>query len=59
MLVLLELPLIGYLIAPRWTTSAIERAKGWLALNGARMATIGLTVIGILLIARGVIYASG
>ena len=59
MLVLLEVPLIGYVFAPQWTTSAIERAKDWLAVNGARVATIGLTVIGIALIARGLIYASG
>jgi hypothetical protein len=59
MLVLLEIPLIGYAVAPQWTTSAIERAKDWFALNGARVATIGLTVIGVALIIRGVIYASG
>jgi hypothetical protein len=59
MLVLLELPLIGYAVAPDWTSAAIERAKDWLALNGARVVTIGFTVIGIALIARGVIYASG
>jgi hypothetical protein len=59
MLVLLELPLIGYVIAPQWTTSTIERAKDWLAHYGARLITVGLTVIGIALIIRGVIYASG
>jgi hypothetical protein len=59
MLVLLEVPLIGYVIAPQWTTSAIEQAKDWLALNGARLATIGLTLIGLALIARGAIYATG
>jgi hypothetical protein len=56
MLVLLEVPLIGYVIAPQWTTSAIERAKDWFALNGARVATIGLAAIGIALVVRGVIY---
>jgi hypothetical protein len=59
MLVLLEVPLIGYVVAPQWTAAAIERAKDWLALNGARAVTIGLTVIGIALIVRGVIDASG
>jgi hypothetical protein len=58
MLVLLEVPLIGYVVAPQWTTGAIERAKDWLAQNGARFVTIGLSVIGIALIARGVIYAT-
>jgi hypothetical protein len=59
MLVLLEVPLIGYTLAPNWTSASIERAKDWLALNGARVVTIGFTVIGIALIARGVFYASG
>jgi hypothetical protein len=58
MLMLLELPLIGYTVAPDWTSAAIERAKDWLALNGARVVTIGFAVIGIALIARGVSYAS-
>jgi Sap, sulfolipid-1-addressing protein len=58
MLVLLEVPLFGYVVAPRWTRATVESAKGWLAQNGARTATIGLTVIGIALIARGVIYAA-
>jgi hypothetical protein len=59
MLVLLEVPLIGYTVAPDWTSAVIERAKDWFALNGARVVTIAFTVIGIALIARGLIYASG
>jgi hypothetical protein len=59
MLVLLEVPLIGYVVAPQRTVAAIERGEDWLALNGARAVTIGFTVIGIALIVRGLIYASG
>jgi hypothetical protein len=59
MLALLELPLIGYAVAPQRTPAAIERGKDWLAYPGARVVTIGFTVIGIALIARGVIYATG
>jgi Na+-transporting methylmalonyl-CoA/oxaloacetate decarboxylase gamma subunit len=55
MLILLEVPLIGYLVAPNWTPAAVERLKGWLARNGARAAVIGATAIGLLLIVRGII----
>jgi Sap-like sulfolipid-1-addressing protein len=55
MLALLELPLIGYALAPEWTPAAVERLKGWLGANGGRAAVIGASVIGALLIARGVI----
>ena len=59
MLMLLELPLIGYSIAPEWTSSAVERLKDWLARNGQRAAVIGATVIGFALIIRGAIQYSG
>ena len=59
MLALLELPLIGYALAPEWTPTAVERFKHWLASNGARAAVIGATVIGIALIARGTISLLG
>jgi len=55
MLMLLELPLIGYALAPEWTPAAVERFKTWLARNGARAAVIGATIVGVLLIARGII----
>ncbi len=55
MLALLELPLIGYALAPEWTPAAVERLKGWLAAHGGRAAMIGAAVIGALLIARGII----
>ena len=55
MLMLLELPLLGYAVAPEWTPAAVERLKAWLARNGAHAAVVGATVIGLLLIARGII----
>ena len=54
MLVLLEVPLIGFAVAPEWTPRMIERFKGWLARHGAKALVIGLTVIGVLLIVRGI-----
>jgi hypothetical protein len=55
MLILLEAPLISFAVAPDWTPVAIERAKGWLARNGARALVIALTVIGLLFLLRGLI----
>jgi hypothetical protein len=50
---LLELPLLGYAIAPDWTQDAVTRFRAWLGRSGRRAAMIGAAVIGILLIARG------
>jgi hypothetical protein len=55
MLAFLELPLLGFAIAPDWTTATIERAKAWFRRNGARALVIGTATIGSLLIVRGVI----
>lgn len=55
MLVLLELPLISFFLAPEWTPVAVERFKGWLAEHGAQALVTALTVIGVLFIARAVI----
>jgi len=55
MLILLEVPLISFVVAPEWTPVAVERFKGWMAENGASAVVKALTVIGLLLIARGII----
>jgi hypothetical protein len=55
MLVLLEVPLICFAIAPEWTPLAIERFKAWMSRNGAKAATIALTCIGLALILRAVL----
>ena len=55
MLVLLEVPLIAFAVAPERTPIAIEQFKGWLSRNGARAATIALTIIGAALILRGIL----
>jgi Sap-like sulfolipid-1-addressing protein len=55
MLILLELPLVAYTVAPDWTPDAIERFKGWLSANGRRIGIRVAVVLGLLLIARGVI----
>jgi hypothetical protein len=55
MLVLLEVPLISFAVAPQWTPTAIERFKGWMARSGAKALVITLTVLGVLFIVRAIV----
>jgi uncharacterized membrane protein len=54
MLLLLEVPLIGYATNPDGTAAAVAGFNGWLSRNGGRAALIAGVVFGILLIARGI-----
>ena len=42
MLALLELPLIGYSVAPDWTSATVERLKAWIAATAAEPSPSGL-----------------
>jgi hypothetical protein len=55
MLSLLEAPLVAYTVAPDWTPGAVERFKGWIAKNGAKVFVIAMTIIGAALIIPGVV----
>jgi Sap, sulfolipid-1-addressing protein len=55
MLALLEVPLLGFVLAPDWTVNAIGRAKTWLAGHGQEVASRALAVIGVLLVIKGVV----
>jgi hypothetical protein len=55
MLVLLELPLLGYAIRPQWTAATVQRFSDWLIRRGGRVAAIAGAAAGILLIVRGLI----
>ena len=55
MLALLEIPLLGFAIAPGWTVAAIDRTKVWVSRNGRRLAVRGLTVLGTLLVIKALI----
>ena len=55
MLALLEVPLICFVIAPNWTPKAIDRAKAWIGRHSRRFAVTLLTVVGALLILKGVL----
>ncbi len=52
-LMLLELPLIGYAVAPEWTQDAVIRFREWIARNGVRVAGNVAIGIGVLLLLRG------
>ncbi|HTU88143.1 MAG TPA: GAP family protein [Solirubrobacteraceae bacterium] len=53
MLVLIEVPLVGYAIRPVSTAVAVERFSDWLARRGGRAALIAGGVIGAALLLRG------
>lgn len=55
MLSLLEIPLLGFAIAPGWTVATIDRTKTSIGRNGRRFAVISLTVLGTLLVIKAVI----
>jgi Sap-like sulfolipid-1-addressing protein len=55
MLALIEIPLVCFVLAPSWTPGAIDRAKAWIGRNARRIAVRGLTVIGVLLVLKGVL----
>ncbi len=53
MLILLELPLLGFVLAPDWTPKAVDRAKAAISLHWHRFAFVGLTAVGAALIVKG------
>jgi hypothetical protein len=53
--ILLELPLLSYVFAPEGTQDRVRRFKAWIGRKGRTAVVIGATVIGLILIARGVI----
>ena len=55
MLLLLELPMIAFAVAPAWTPAAIDRAKAWAGIHGRVYAERGFAVIGVLLVIKGVV----
>jgi hypothetical protein len=55
MLALLEIPTLGYLLAPEKTPAMVDRLKAGISRHGREAAIWGATVIGSLLVLRGVI----
>ncbi len=52
-LMLLELPLIGFALAPERTQDAVSRFRAWLARRGRHAAIIGAAAIGVAAVIKG------
>jgi Sap, sulfolipid-1-addressing protein len=55
LLILLIVPLVGFLVAPERTVVEVQRFREWLTRSGRRMAINGAALLGVLLIVRGLI----
>lgn len=55
MLLLLEVPMIAFALAPQGTPAAIDRAKAWAGIHGRVYAERGFAVIGVLLVIKGIV----
>ena len=55
LLIFLEVPLVGYFVAPERTVLEVQRFRAWLSRSGRRMAIVGAGAIGVFLVVRGVI----
>src|SRR4051794_3855480 len=55
MLMLLEIPLVGYAISPEATATRVQRFGDWLSRSGGRIALIVAFAVGLALIVRGAI----
>jgi hypothetical protein len=58
MFAFIEIPLIGYLVAPDRAADLTGRFLAWLRRNAQRLAVWALTLIGVYLIVRGIISAT-
>jgi Sap, sulfolipid-1-addressing protein len=55
MLMLIELPLLGFAFAPDWTKREVAQAKLLVTRHGRRLATRALVIIGAALIIKGIV----
>ncbi|HVV89065.1 MAG TPA: GAP family protein [Solirubrobacterales bacterium] len=53
---LLELPLVGFYLAPTWTANAVVGFRGWISRNAARAAGYVALTLGCLLLIRGIVF---
>jgi hypothetical protein len=52
---IIEVLLVGYFFSPDWTDGVIRRFRDFLSREGRLILLIGGTVVGLLLLARGLI----
>jgi hypothetical protein len=57
MFVLVEAPLVSYLIRPDWTSRTVGTFNAWLDRNGRRLSVGALALVGVYLVARGIVAA--
>ncbi len=55
LMLLLEVPLVGYYVAPQRTVREVERFQDWLARRGRHAAVVAFAVIGLFMVVRGVV----
>ncbi len=55
LLILLEVPLIGYFVAPERTVIEVQRFRAWLTRSGRQIAVVGAAGLGVFLLGRAVI----
>ncbi|HEV7769625.1 MAG TPA: GAP family protein [Solirubrobacterales bacterium] len=58
MLMLLELPLLGFLVAPEATQRIVDRVKAWFSRNGRRAVIATLAALGCALVVKGLLGLS-
>ena len=54
MLMLLEIPLIGYTLSPERTAARVERVSAWLGRDGAKIGLVVAVVFALAVIGRGI-----
>lgn len=55
MLLLLEIPLLVFAVAPERTVTTLDHAKAWMAIHGRQLLVTILGSVGTLLVIKGVI----
>lgn len=58
MLLLLELPLLGFFFAPEATQRVVARIRSWFSRNGRRAVIVTLTALGCALVVKGLLGLS-
>lgn len=53
MLTLLEVPLLGFVFNPDWTSRTIARFRAWVNRDGRRILEVAALLVAVVLIARG------
>jgi hypothetical protein len=58
MFTFIEVPIVGYLVAPKWTSHAVASFNTWLSRNLWRLAWSALAIFGAFEVLRGILAAA-